>query len=52
MEGHPYARFGPETLVGVTIHGEIAGLPQKNLPGSFEVKKNLAVMLHRLRDEA
>ena len=45
------ASFGPETLVGLTLHGEISGLPQTNLPGSFEVKKNLAAVLHRLKDE-
>jgi hypothetical protein len=45
------ARFGQETLLGVVLHGEIAGIPQKSLPGSFEVKRNLAAMLHRMRDE-
>ena len=38
------------TLVGLEIHGEIAGIPQtKSLPGSFEVKQNLAELLHRMK---
>ena len=43
------ASFGPEALVGLVLHGEIAGLPQRNLPDVVEVKRNLADMLFKLK---